>query len=70
MARLVQIATGLGALSGALMANPVLLAIGAIAGGVYLIVNMTLAARLRSRKIRADSPPGAQIVREILASLP
>lgn len=36
-AGLVQIATGLGLLSAALMANPVMLAIGLIAGGVYLI---------------------------------
>ena len=36
-AGLVQIATGLGLLSAALMANPVMLAIAAVAGGVYLI---------------------------------
>ena len=36
-AGLVQIASGLAALTGALMANPIILAIAAIAGGVYLI---------------------------------
>lgn len=36
-AGLVQIATGLAALTTALMANPIILAIAAIAGGVYLI---------------------------------
>ena len=36
-AGLVQIATGLAALTAALWANPIVLAIGAIAGGVYLI---------------------------------
>ncbi len=39
------------------------------AGGVYLVVNLALAARLRARKIRADRPPQGQIRREILASL-
>ncbi|WP_197919110.1 sterol desaturase family protein [Thiosulfatihalobacter marinus] len=39
------------------------------AGGVYLAVNLVLAARLRSRKIRASHPPRGQIRREILASL-
>ncbi len=36
-AGLVQIASGLGALSAALLANPIILIIAAIAGGVYLI---------------------------------
>ena len=39
------------------------------AGGVYLIINIALAARLARRKIRPDAPPGSQIRREILASL-
>ncbi len=39
------------------------------AGGVYLLINIALAARLRHRKIRDDSPPSAQLWREILASM-
>ena len=38
-------------------------------GGVYLTVNLLLAARLAARKIREKSPPDGQIRREILASL-
>lgn len=56
-----------GIFSGVLATDFLRYAIGA--GGVYLIVNMALAARLRARKIRTDTPPGAQIRREILASL-
>lgn len=39
------------------------------AGGVYLVVNLALAGALAPRKIRPDSPPAAQILREILVSL-
>lgn len=39
------------------------------AGGVYLIVNLALGARLYTRKIRPDTPPLSQIRREILVSL-
>ena len=39
------------------------------AGGVYLVINIALAARLHSRKIRGTTPPAAQVRREILASL-
>lgn len=39
------------------------------AGGVYLIVNLLLAARIAARKIRLKEPPGGQVRREILASL-
>ena len=39
------------------------------AGGVYLVINLALAARLRAHKIRAVDPPKGQIRREILASL-
>lgn len=39
------------------------------AGGVYLVVNLALATRLRRSKIRASDPPKGQIRREILASL-
>lgn len=53
--------------SGVLVADFLRYAVGA--GGVYLIVNLLLAVRLRARKIRADDPPQGQIRREILASL-
>ncbi len=39
------------------------------AGGVWLVINLALAARLRHRKIRAETAGGAQMRREILASL-
>lgn len=39
------------------------------AGGVFAVVNLALARRLRARKIRAEAPPEGQIRREILASL-
>lgn len=39
------------------------------AGGVYLLINRLLAARLAGRKIRADSPGWGQKRREILLSL-
>lgn len=39
------------------------------AGGVYVVVNLGLAARLASQKIRASSPFSGQILRELLASL-
>ncbi len=39
------------------------------AGGVYVIVNLGLAARLASQKIRASGPVHGQIFRELLASL-
>ena len=39
------------------------------AGGVYLIVNLLLAARIAARKIRLKEPPDGQVRREILASL-
>lgn len=53
--------------SGVLATDLLRYAVGA--GGVYLVVNLALAARLRARKIRADTPPQGQIRREILASL-
>ena len=56
-----------GIFSGVLTTDVLRYVIGA--GGVYLIVNIALAGRLRARKIRADTPPFAQIRREILASL-
>ena len=39
------------------------------AGGVYLIVNLALAANLARRKIRDKQPPSGQIARELLISL-
>jgi len=39
------------------------------AGGVYLVINIALAAHLRSRKIRSRTPNAAQIWREILVSM-
>lgn len=39
------------------------------AGGVYLIVNLGLAARLARQKIRASGPVSGQIFRELTASL-
>lgn len=39
------------------------------AGGVYLVINLGLAVRLRARKIRNAAPVDGQILREILASL-
>lgn len=39
------------------------------AGGIYLLVNIALAVRLASRKIRAKNPPKGQIGREIFASI-
>jgi sterol desaturase/sphingolipid hydroxylase (fatty acid hydroxylase superfamily) len=39
------------------------------AGGVYLLINCALAARLHALKIRDASPPAGQIGRELLASL-
>lgn len=56
-----------GVFSGVLITDFLRYAIGA--GGVYLIVNLLLAARLSARKIRAGDPPGGQIRREVLASL-
>lgn len=56
-----------GIFSGVLATDLLRYAVGA--GGVYLTVNLALAARLRARKIRADEPPQGQIGREILASL-
>ncbi|MEY8829741.1 sterol desaturase family protein [Sedimentitalea sp. XS_ASV28] len=56
-----------GIFSGVLATDLLRYAIGA--GGVYLVVNIALAARLRARKIRAEKPPGSQIHREILTSL-
>ena len=38
------------------------------AGGVYLLINVAMAVRLRSRKIRKDKPPIMQLRNEILAS--
>jgi len=38
-------------------------------GGVYLFLNIMLAVRLASRKIRGKNPPKGQIRREILASI-
>jgi sterol desaturase/sphingolipid hydroxylase (fatty acid hydroxylase superfamily) len=39
------------------------------AGGVFLVINVLLSARLASRKIRSETPGAHQIIREILASL-
>lgn len=39
------------------------------AGGIYLLINLALAARLHTRKIREDKPPSAQLWHEILASM-
>ena len=39
------------------------------AGGVFLVVNVLLSARLVSRKIRPETPGARQMLREILASL-
>jgi sterol desaturase/sphingolipid hydroxylase (fatty acid hydroxylase superfamily) len=39
------------------------------AGGVFLVINLLLSARLASRKIRSETPDARQILREILASL-
>lgn len=39
------------------------------AGGVYVLINLALAVRLRDRKIRDDSPPAAQLKHEVLASM-
>jgi len=38
-------------------------------GGVYLVVNLGLAARLARQKIRASGPVSGQIFRELMASL-
>jgi sterol desaturase/sphingolipid hydroxylase (fatty acid hydroxylase superfamily) len=39
------------------------------AGGVYVIVNLAFSGQLTGRKIRADSPSGAQMRREVWSSL-
>ncbi|QFT74943.1 Fatty acid hydroxylase superfamily protein (plasmid) [Ruegeria sp. THAF33] len=39
------------------------------AGGVYVVVNLGLAARLARQKIRASGPVSGQIFRELMASL-
>lgn len=39
------------------------------AGGTYLLINILLAKRLSTQKIRPSDPPKGQIMREILASL-
>lgn len=39
------------------------------AGGTYVILNVLLAGRLARQKIRSQSPPKGQILREVLASV-
>ncbi|MDX1516867.1 MAG: sterol desaturase family protein [Woeseiaceae bacterium] len=39
------------------------------AGGVYLLVNVSLRTLLARRKIRDDAPPGRQLVREFVVSM-